>query len=1069
MNGASLIGVVNADARSDQEIRANVRRFFGGFLALVFLMDIGSAMAVVWMSCGTTESSAGEPGAPSAFAVFGSEFAERRTTATFSSPATREEQLRCSVRSIGFSEAFRNVFGHHNHDHDHHTDDGHSDDADNMGDFVVLSLIRCATTLILLWAGVRFGRKKKVERRRPTNTTRNNNTNSDALTEPLLSAGHPDGASDAPCSDSSRNNDDETTETAGLATSASTASSSSSTPTTPTATTTAKWWSPILQRLPGGRPETIRALVLFLIFASCTVYQLFAGLRVATMEHGHHGFGETLGIVLLCGSVLWINAEAYIVRVLVIELTRVEDNLLFLPPEIHRHPLYLETDSRSMTAHWCDLCSQRIVPRTTVSTTRCVPVNGNSNSNINSNTTVGHCYRCSLCDFDICLKCSSRNDAAVVGEGVLRGDRGVRTQTPLTTSEYVKRSIAVAGRSEWPWLMASFALLALSSLSRLFLPQFQGKIIDKVIPIPYHGNDDDDDGGGDAYYDKAGFVHYILIYVVLMIVQGAVSTLYSAIFTLVSRRLKFTIRNALLEKILAQDVAYFDGTESGNLISRLTNDLDMMMSPIQSSLSSLLSNCLVLIGGLVMCFAKSYRLSMLAFVTIGPISYLWDQYAQWSRGLAREMLSHWAHGNSIASQALSNIRTVKAFGCENVVLNNYSATNQMALDCGIKDAWGNGITQALTGYLDLGTGVMILYFGGLLVYRGEMTVGDLVTYQLFWNMMNNSYQNLQNLVTSFTRSAAGAEKVFSLWDSDPDIDPSKGSDINADEVEGHLQLKNVSFYYQMRPDNMVLHGFDLDIPAGKTTALVGRSGGGKSTIINLLLRFYDPREGSLLLDGKPYESLRVHQLRHLFGVVTQDTELFALTVEENIAYGLVKGEDYTTEDVIDAAKKAYAHEFITDMKDGYQTRIGERGGRISGGQRQRLAIARVFLRKPRIILLDEATSALDENSQEAVQKALADLVAESRATVVMVAHRLSTVVNADTICVIDKGRVLERGTHEELAEKPGGIYATMVSKQREKQSDMLDQEQQQQESRKGRGETESRASDTIDDLLANDK
>jgi len=559
-------------------------------------------------------------------------------------------------------------------------------------------------------------------------------------------------------------------------------------------------------------------------------------------------------------------------------------------------------------------------------------------------------------------------------------------------------------------------------------------------------------------------LHFIVIYILVMVVQGMVSTLYSAIFTLVSRRLKFTIRNALLEKILAQDVAYFDGTESGRLISRLTNDLDMMMAPIQSSLSNLLSNCLILIGGMAMCFIKSYRLSMLAFVTIGPISYLWEQYAQWSRKLAREMLSYWAQGNSIAAQALSHIRTVKAFGCEEVVLKEYSETNQMALNCGIKDAWGNGVTSALTGYLDLGTGILILYFGGLLVYHGEMSVGDLVTYQLFWNMMNNAYQSLQGLVTSFTRSAAGAEKVFSLWDSQPDIDPQKGNDIDQDQVAGHIQLENVSFYYQMRPDNLVLENFNLDIPAGKTLALVGRSGGGKSTIINLLLRFYDPREGRLLLDGKPYDSLKVHQLRKLFGVVTQDTELFALTVEENIAYGLGKDE-YTLEDVVDAAKKAYAHEFICQMKDGYQTRIGERGSRISGGQRQRLAIARVFLRKPRIILLDEATSALDENSQEAVQKALGDLIEESQSTVVMVAHRLSTVVNADSICVIDKGRVLEQGSHEELASKPDGIYAAMVSKQTKKKRDLLDQEKDPEAASAG-GASKTKAADTIDDLLA---
>jgi len=510
--------------------------------------------------------------------------------------------------------------------------------------------------------------------------------------------------------------------------------------------------------------------------------------------------------------------------------------------------------------------------------------------------------------------------------------------------------------------------------------------------------------------------------------------------------------------MLVQDVAYFDGTESGRLISRLTNDLDLMMSPIQSSLSSLLSNVLILVGGMVMCFVKSYRLSMLAFVMVGPITYLWEQYAQWSKGLAREMLAHWAEGNSIASQALSHIRTVKAFGCEERVINKYSEANKHALDCGVKDAWGNGLTSALTGYLDLGSGVLILYFGGHLVYAGEMSVGELVTFQLFWNMMNNAYQNLQGLVTSFTRSAAGAEKIFSLWDSQPDINPNEGSDVSWD-AQGHLELKNVTFYYQMRPDNIVLNKFNLNIPAGKTIALVGRSGGGKSTIINLLLRFYDAREGVVSIDGRAYESLKVRQLRRLFGVVTQETELFALSIEENIAYGL-DPDEYTMEDVIDAAKKAFAYEFITEMKDGFKTRIGERGNRLSGGQRQRIAIARVFLRKPKIILLDEATSALDENSQEAVQQALSNLIAESNATVVLVAHRLSTVMNADSIVVIDKGEALEKGNHDELV-AVGGIYASMVRKQSQKKADQLNQEK-----RGGQDTAKTKtAVDDIDSLL----
>lgn len=752
---------------------------------------------------------------------------------------------------------------------------------------------------------------------------------------------------------------------------------------------------------------TVKSSVYIILFMTSIFYQVYAGLKVVIYPQDQNPHLPPL----MCLTILWINTTSYFFGVIVEELTR--EKGLFLTAEVHRHPVFYE-ESRGVSMHWCDLCRQRIKP---INNRRVGEVDAEEGRELMG------CYRCSLCDFDICHKCALRSDAATVGENMLRGDHGVRAETVIDNKSYFRRTLRII-KSEITLLFMSLLLLVAASMMKLLLPHFQGHIIDKVIP------------GDDGKFDKTGFSHYIKLYIYLMLAQGAVSTAYSAIFTLVSRRLKFSIRNSLFERILSQDVAYFDGTESGRLISLLTNDLDLMMSPIQSSLSSLLNNILILIGGMAMCFIHSYRLSMLALVTAGPISYLWGLYAEWSKGLAREMLSYWAEGNSIASQALSHVRTVKAFGCEDRVISKYSEANKHALDCGVKDAWGNGLTSALTGYLDLGSGVLILYFGGLLVYKGEMSVGELVTFQLFWNMMNNAYQNLQGLVTSFTRSAAGAEKVFSMWESKPDIDPNKGLDVSWD-VNGDLELCNVQFFYQMRPDNIVLENFNLSIPAGKTLALVGRSGGGKSTIINLLLRFYDAKQGRLLLDGKPYKNIKVNQLRRLFGVVTQDTELFSLTIEENIAYGLSKS-DYTQEDLIQAAKKAQAYDFILQMKDGFQTRIGERGNRISGGQRQRIAIARVFLRKPKIILLDEATSALDEHSQEAVQKALSVLITESHATVVLVAHRLSTVMNAHSIVVIDNGRVLEQGTHNELVVQDG-IYASMVQKQNKKLTDELDQ------------------------------
>lgn len=338
--------------------------------------------------------------------------------------------------------------------------------------------------------------------------------------------------------------------------------------------------------------------------------------------------------------------------------------------------------------------------------------------------------------------------------------------------------------------------------------------------------------------------------------------------------------------------------------------------------------------------------------------------------------------------------------------------------------------------------------------------------------MNSSYQALQGLFTSFTRSAAAAEKVFSLMDSIADIGSIDGSGepINWRPFEGQFELRSVHFFYQMRPDNMVLKGLDLVVPGGKVTALVGRSGGGKSTIISMLMRFYDPRDGSITLDGRDLKTLRVGDLRRLIGVVAQDTPLFARSIRSNIAYGL-EDHEYTMDEVVEAAKKAQCHEFITAMKDGkpihealvaprftgfwagYDTRVGERGGRVSGGQRQRIAIARIFLRRPKICLLDEATSALDEDSQAAVQEALDSLISLGGATVVLVAHRLSTVMNADKIAVIDGGVVIEEGSHSALVER-GGVYANLVRKQTLKRAALIDQ-----------GSSSSQQPSSIDQLL----
>ena len=502
--GSTIASLVNSSARSDEEARRQVTRTFGSLLVALFVADISCAFAVVVIQC-TRDNDNGQD-----------------------DPSTSTED--CVRRTVfgGLISFNPTPMG--------------DDSDDHLGDLFVFATLRTIITSLLLVVGVQFGRHAKIPME-VRGTSPRNGEGSGTLTEPLLNSEAGPSESEASQSrQATTTGDDE----ANAAERANPLERLQCTPCTDGRTVS---------------PAYAKNFVLVALFVSSTLYQVYAGLKVATFPSE-----QTVRscIPLMCLTVLWINAEAYVFRTLLSELTR--EKGLFLPPEVHRHPMFFE-QSRSMAFHWCDLCRQRI------------------------KADDGGVYRCSLCDFDVCLKCSRRNDAATVGENVLRGDRGVRVEASLSTGGYFKRSMKVA-KNELPLLSVSFLLLAASSLSRLFLPHFQGHIIDKVIP------------DGDGNYDKTGFLRFIKIYIYLMLAQGALSTLYSAIFTLVSRRLKFTIRNSLFEKILAQDVAYFDGTESGQLISRLTNDLDLMMAPIQSSLSSLLSNILILFGGMIMCFMK---------------------------------------------------------------------------------------------------------------------------------------------------------------------------------------------------------------------------------------------------------------------------------------------------------------------------------------------------------------------------------------------------------------------------------------------------------------------------------
>lgn len=744
-------------------------------------------------------------------------------------------------------------------------------------------------------------------------------------------------------------------------------------------------------------------IIVGLMFVISSTAQIYLGVKVISFSGhwtDHNSFAvpiKTMQGILFFAVVVIINVESFLANRLVNTLCS-EDG--FYVPEFHQHRLFFHV----VDGHVCDMCHNR----------------------------ARHMYRCEVCDFDACPACFNKKDKAT-GEGVMRGDQGVRDVLEIGRMDYLWRG----ARLIWPHLpLFLFALLCLllQSCASLVLPNFQGQIFDHIIEANHVCKAEP--GSGECTDHEQGFYHVMVMYLILSIVLGALQALRALSFQIVARRIAIWVRVRLFRIMIRQDIAFFDGMRTGDLQSRLSNDISTMVQPIYTTLSTVLSNLTLLIGGVVMCFTTSWRLSMLAFTTILPMMHITGVYADWSKNINKQIYQHLSDAMSRMGEAVSNIRTVRACSSEEIEAKRNDHVLHRALLAGIRDAIAGGIAAALNDYLDLLAGVLILWYGGSIAMDpgGAISTGQLITYQLYWNMINTSIQALNDMVNSFTRAAGAAERVLSLYDLEPDIDPDKGMDVEVAVNRWSIEFDQVEFHYQMRPQQKVLQGMSFKVEAGNVAALVGRSGGGKSTMVHLLLRFYDPRAGRILLGGADLRELHIASMHKHIGVVSQETQLFNSSIGENISYG-IEGE-VSNSDIVAAAKAAQAFQFISEFEDGLSTRVGERGTRLSGGQKQRIAIARCLLRKPKLLLLDEATSALDAESEALVQKALDALIWTGEHTVVLVAHRLSTVINAHTIVVVDKGRAAEQGTHEELLNL-NGTYAALVAHQVQKQREQL--------------------------------
>ncbi|KAK2910243.1 ATP-binding cassette, sub-family B (MDR/TAP), member 4 isoform X2 [Channa argus] len=516
---------------------------------------------------------------------------------------------------------------------------------------------------------------------------------------------------------------------------------------------------------------------------------------------------------------------------------------------------------------------------------------------------------------------------------------------------------------------------------------------------------------------------YAIYYSIMGGVVLVAAYLQVSLWTIAAGRQVKRIRKLFFHRIMQQDIGWFDVNETGELNTRLIDDVYKIQEGIGDKVGMLLQAFTTFITSFIIGFSKGWKLTLVILAVSPALGISAAFFSKVLTNFTSKEQSAYAKAGAVAEEVLSAIRTVFAFSGQEREIERYHKNLEDAKRVGIKKALSSNIAMGFTFLMIYLSYALAFWYGSTLVLSGEYRIGSLLT--VFFVVLIGAFamgQTSPNIQT-FASARGAAHKVYSIIDHKPSIDSYSEEGFKPDSIKGNIEFKNIHFNYPSRPDVKILNNMSLSVKSGQTIALVGSSGCGKSTTIQLLQRFYDPQEGSVSIDDHDIRSLNIRYLRDMIGVVSQEPILFATTITENIRYGR---PDVTQQDIEQAAKEANAYDFIMYLPDKFETLVGDRGTQMSGGQKQRIAIARALVRNPKILLLDEATSALDAESETIVQAAL-DKARLGRTTII-VAHRLSTIRNADVIAGFQKGAVAELGTHGELMEKQG-VYHTLVTMQ----------------------------------------
>lgn len=551
-----------------------------------------------------------------------------------------------------------------------------------------------------------------------------------------------------------------------------------------------------------------------------------------------------------------------------------------------------------------------------------------------------------------------------------------------------------------------WVLLLVSSLSSIAVGGMDGAfayLVEPVLKRIFAG------------HDKTIFMLVPAGIVALFAVRGVCRFIYDATIKLAGQNAIQDIRNDLYRKTIYQDMAFYNRQSTGSLISTMTNDIGMMQSGMANVVCGLFRDLISFISLLGVIFYRNWQLAILCFIVLPITIYPAQLIGKKIKNSTRRSLDVMGAIGAILQETFSGIKVIKAFGLQRKVTESFIKENKAFLEQYKRFIKYESLAMPVSETIISFGIAAVVYLGGSQVLSGRMSPSELFSFIAAMIMLFNPVKKLQNSYNLLQRSAGAAERVFNLMDTQRTI-VDRDASIELGRIKGTVELQGVCFSYG---NENVLNNINLTVKPGSMVALVGPSGGGKSTVAALLIRFYDVNDGKILLDGHDIRTVTLESLNRQFALVDQETTLFNDSIANNIRYGKPKASD---EEVIAAAKAAFAHDFIVELPDGYANNIGDRGTRLSGGQRQRICIARALLKDAPILILDEATSALDTESEKMVQNALDNLM-QNRTTFV-IAHRLSTIQHADTIVVLEKGRVVEVGSHSDLVEG-NGLYSRL--------------------------------------------